>query len=93
MGINWLQWTGLFVAYVILDFLNTRNVTTIQQLKSIQSANLSVGTTIIATLGTYVCVTDSLWNLVPISLGVWVGSYVAVAWEIKLKNGKNTRIY
>jgi len=83
--IDWLVWFGLFVGYFVLDLLSTKNVITIQQLKIIPNANLSAATTVIATIGTYICVTDSLWNLVPIALGVWCGSYVALKWEIEIK--------
>ena len=85
MGINWALWAGLFIGYFILDFLGTKNVITIQQLKVIPNAFLSSFTTILATLGTYICIIDSLWNLIPISLGVWFGSYFALKWEVKIR--------
>lgn len=85
---DWLLWPGLFVGYFILDLLNTKNVITIQDLKPIPTANVSLAGTVLATIGTYICVTDSLLNLIPISLGVWCGSYFALRWEIQIRARK-----
>ena len=82
---DWLLWPGLFIGYFILDLLNTKNVITIQDLRPLPTANISLATTVLATIGTYICVKDSLWNLVPIGLGVWFGSYFALRWEIAIK--------
>jgi hypothetical protein len=91
MGDVWLIWPGLFIGYFILDLLNTKNVITIQQLRVIPTANISLATTILATLGTYLCVKDTLWNLVPIGLGVWCGSVFALMWEIEIKRRRDMR--
>lgn len=81
-AISWALWPVLFVGYFVLDLLNTKNVITIQHLRPVPTANISLATTVLATVGTYICVTDSLWNLIPIGLGVWCGSYFALKWEI-----------
>jgi hypothetical protein len=89
MHIDVLVWAGLFIGYFILDLLNTKNVITIQQLRVIPTANISLTSTVLATVGTYICVTDSMWNLVPIGLGVWCGSVFALMWEIEIKRREN----
>jgi hypothetical protein len=88
---NILVWLGLYIGYFVLDFLNTKNVITIQQLKVIPTANISLSTTILATLGTYICVKDSLWNMIPIGLGVYCGSVFALMWEIEIKRREDMR--
>ena len=84
-GGEWALWPVLFIGYFVLDFLGTKNVIIIQQLKVVPNAFISMFTTILATVGSYVCVKDSLWNLAPISLGVWFGSYFALKWEIEIR--------
>jgi hypothetical protein len=80
----WLVWPALFIGYFILDLLNTKNVITITNLKPVPTANISLATTVLATIGTYICIKDSMWNMVPIGFGVWLGSYFALKWEIQI---------
>jgi hypothetical protein len=88
MSINWLLWAGLFVGYFVLDFLCTKNVIAIQRLKPISSSNTSSLTYILGILGSYFCVTEGLLNIIPIAVGVWLGSYTVVRLEMKSMTSK-----
>lgn len=81
MGINWLLWGALFVGYFVLDVLCTKNVIAIQRLKPIAASNTSVLAYVFSIIGSYFCVTEGLLNIIPIALGVWLGSFLAIKLE------------
>lgn len=92
--INWWLWLGLAPVYFILEALGTKNTLATTKLWPIEAANTGTMMYLISVVGSYVCVTEGLINIVPIVVGAWLGQYYSVMWEIKLKrkNGKKGKV-
>lgn len=88
--INIWLWLALVPVYFILEALGTKNTIATTKLWPIKAANTGTLMYLISVLGSYVCVTEGLINMIPILVGAWLGQYYSVIWELKLKkkNGK-----
>lgn len=89
--INLLTWAGLTLVYFVIEALGTKNTIATTKLWPMTAANTGTLMYIIGVIGSYVCVTEGLINIVPIALGAWLGQYYSVIWEIKLKRKRNKK--
>jgi hypothetical protein len=90
VDVNWLLWVSLVPVYFILETLGTKNMLATTKLRPTEAANTGTMMYLISMVGSYICVTEGLINIVPIAIGAWLGQYYSVMWEIKLKR-KNGR--
>jgi hypothetical protein len=90
---GWL-WAALLFGYFVFDTSYAKYTIYTQQLKSVSAANTSVFMLLMGVAGTLVAY-NNLINLVPMAVGCWLGTFLAIEWEIKLKkkNGKRIRKY
>lgn len=82
---NLLYAAGLFTVYFTIDLLYAKYVMFISSGNSVWSANTSVGLTGLGFLGYYEFMKQPLY-VIPILLGVWLGTYLTV----KLSNKSET---
>lgn len=81
--VNVLTWVFLFLLYFLFDVLYTFNVRAISNQRAFTAANTSELIFFLGVFGT-ISYLDNLWNLVPIGLGIYLGSYVSVkGWWLK----------
>ena len=81
---------GIFAAYFVLDILYVYYTLAVTRLQSIAAANTSLLIYLIAAFGVINYVGNYLY-IVPMAMGVWLGTFVTVYWE-KKKNGTHRRI-
>jgi hypothetical protein len=82
--VNILTWAILFFAYLIFDILYTKYILSISKLKAIQAASLSVLMYVSTVYGT-IKYLENLWNLIPILFASWLGTFLILRYEIRLK--------
>ena len=90
--INYSAWTVLFFISIIFDIVYTKSVLYISRLIPKKAAITSVLLYLLTAIGTINYVKNP-FNLVPICIGAWIGSYFILKYEAKLrakrkKNGK-----
>jgi hypothetical protein len=90
-AINGWVWGGLVVAYYIIDGINDKYIRSIHELNPLVAANTSSVQWLFGIIGTYICVTNSILDVIPIMVGAWLGTYYTVKWE-KEKNGRRKKI-
>lgn len=84
-NINLWNWLILFTSYLALDVLYTKNMLYTYRLEALKSANVGVVIYILSIYGT-VSFIDNLWNMVPILVGSWIGTYGTLKWEQRQYN-------
>lgn len=84
-------WVGLFVAYFFYEYVGTKNIIATNKLKAYTASNTGALMYLIGILGTYLCVTEGLINIIPIIIGSWLGTYYSVEAEIKIQKNKKCR--
>lgn len=82
-------WVGLFVAYFFYEYVGTKNIIATNKLRATVASNTGALMYLIGILGTYLCVTEGLINIIPIIIGSWLGTYYSVKAEIKIKKKKS----
>lgn len=85
--INLITWISLFVVYLLIDILYTQYVMAIAKLNAFWASNISVLLYILTAYGTIEYV-QNYWNIIPIVIGSWLGTYVTLRYEIHKKNKK-----
>lgn len=85
MGVNIWLWLALLPSYFFYEYVGTRNIIATNKLMAVQASNTGALMYVIGTLGAYICVVDGLFNLIPIVVGSWLGTYCSIKGEIKLK--------
>ena len=88
-GVNLWLWLAILPSYFFYEYVGTKNIIATSKLKPIEASNTGAIMYIIGVLGTYICVTDGLVNIVPIIIGSWLGTYYSVVAEIKIKRKKH----
>ena len=91
MVINMLLWGCLAVVYFILDGIGAKNIIATNKLHRLTAANTSAAMYLFGVIGSYICVTEGLINIIPIIVGAWLGTFFAVTWEIKIKKKNGSR--
>jgi hypothetical protein len=91
--INGWLWAGLFTTYFILDGIGTKNIIATNKLDRITASNSSALMYLFGIVGSYICVTDGLINLIPILAGAWLGTFSAITWEIKILKRSKVATY
>lgn len=88
---NLLLWLSLIPSYFLYEYVGTKNIIATGKLKAVSASNTGVLMYIIGIVGTYLCVTEGLINMVPMLLGSWLGTYFSVKAEVKAdkKSKKN----
>jgi hypothetical protein len=84
MMINPWLWAGLIAVYFVLDGIGAKNIIATNKLHRLTAANTSAAMYLFGVIGSYICVTEGLINIIPIVAGAWLGTYTAVTWEIKI---------
>ena len=87
-NVNWWFWAALFPVYYLYEYIGTKNTIATNRLQATAASNTGVLMYVIGIMGTYICVTDGLINLIPIIAGAWFGSYFSVKAEIKIVKRK-----
>lgn len=82
--INIWLWLGLLVGYFVFDTAYAKYTIYTQKLKSLKAANTSVFMLVMGIAGTYVAL-KNLFNIAPMALGCWLGTFLTIEWELKLK--------
>jgi hypothetical protein len=78
--INPTVWILLFLVSIIYDIVYTKSVLHISRLDAAPAANLSVILYLMMAYGT-VNYMSNLLNLIPISIGAWLGTYAILKYE------------
>ena len=81
---NFLIALGLFVLYCIVELLDTSLTLSITQHKSLKTANTTFILYIIWGIEVLAFISNYLYTF-PIALGAWVGSYLLVEREKKIR--------
>lgn len=89
--INIWLWLALIPVYFVVEALGTKNTIATTKLYPIEAANTGTLMYLIGILGSFVCVTEGLINMIPIMIGAWLGQYYSVIWEIRLKKKKRNK--
>jgi hypothetical protein len=76
-GINIWVALGLLISYVLIDFFCVKHVVYIQRRQAIPAANVSFLISLLGLLSTFEFIKRPLY-IIPILIGVWLGSYLAV---------------
>lgn len=84
--INVWVWLALFGGCLVYDFVNAKYIRAVAEYDKFKAANTSMFLVIVGGIFTYEYVSN-LWNLVPISLGCWCGTYLSFGQNQK---GKST---
>jgi hypothetical protein len=89
--INILVWLGLFVLYFAFDILYTMYVMSVSRLNALSAANISALLYVLTAIGTVLYVENWL-NIIPILVGAWCGTFLAIKHEEKKqKKSKNSK--
>lgn len=81
--INILTWAILFGGCLIYDYVNAKYIRAVAEYNKFKAANTSMFLIVVGGLFTYEYV-NNLWNLIPIALGCWLGTFLSV-WRSKTK--------
>jgi len=98
--INPITWIFLFIVSVIFDVTYTKSVLVIARVKARSAANLSVLMYLLTAYGT-INYMHNIFNLIPIIIGAWVGTYYILKheerrrklWKEKRDKQKQERLY
>ncbi len=90
--INLWTWLILFVIYFIFDILYAKYIISVNKLRALRSANISVVMYLLTVFGTIAYV-ENFINVIPILLGSWLGTYVSISVILrnKIKNKKKNK--
>jgi len=77
--INILLWLLLFVIYFAFDICYTLYIKSVQDMKPVRAANLSVLLFLLTAYGTIEYVNNFI-NIIPIIFGGWLGSFLTLTW-------------
>ena len=86
--INLWLWLAILPSYIIYEYVGTKNTIATSKLKPIEASNTGAMMYVIGILGSYLCVTEGLVNIIPIIIGSWLGTYYSVKAEIKIQKRK-----
>ena len=86
--INPVVWALLFVVSIFYDIVYTKSILYISKLSAGPAANLSIVLYLMMAYGTFNYL-ENLLNLIPISIGAWIGTYGILKWE-KFKKDNET---
>jgi hypothetical protein len=85
-GIDILTWCGLFAVYLCVDVVYTKYVIAVSKYQALVAANYSLVMYGLTVWGTIEYV-NNYWNVIPIGLGSWLGTYLTLLNENrKFKN-------
>ena len=95
--VNLWLWLAILPSYFLYEYVGTKNIIATSKLRPIESSNTGAIMYVIGILGTYLCVTEGLVNIIPIIIGSWLGTYYSVKAEIKIqkkrkKNGRRSSL-
>jgi len=85
--INILVWIVLFIISIVYDILYTKSVLYISRLNAVGAANLSVLLYVMMSYG-IINFIENIFNIIPIILGSWLGTYGILKFEKHQKNKK-----
>jgi hypothetical protein len=75
--INGWVWLALFIGCLIYDYVNAKYIRAVAEYDRFKAANTSLFLVAVGGLYTYEYV-NNLWNLIPIALGCWCGTFISV---------------
>ena len=90
-NINLITWAILFFVYLIYDILYAKYILYVSKLNAFKAANTGVLLYMLVAYGTVQYVTN-LWNIIPIVLGSWIGTYFTIRYENKRKQKRKLNI-
>lgn len=80
----WL-WAALFGGCLVYDFVNAKYIRAVAEYNRLRAANTSMFLVVVGGLFTYEYV-NNLWNLIPIALGCWLGTFLSFKKGYKRRN-------
>jgi hypothetical protein len=87
-----ITWLGLFAIYFIFDILYVRYVLSVSKLNAFQAANIGALMYLLTGIG-IVQFVDNFLNIIPIIIGSWFGTFLAIKFEsYKNKKKKDKKI-
>lgn len=84
---DWWVATGLFFLYVLVDIMYAFYTISVTSLQPLRSATIGASMYVLLAAGV-ISYSANPWYLVPIGVGSWVGTYLAVKLEIARKSRK-----
>jgi hypothetical protein len=85
--INLLTWLCLFIVYFIYDIVYIKYILYVANLNAAYSAHSGVLLYILTAYGTVQYIAN-LWNIIPIVIASWLGTYLTIRYERNCKRKK-----